>query len=79
VFASVGDDKMLMVSVIYWIYPHKPNFGSNRWDVRTPGEPTIKFQAHEREILSVVFSLATEHLLLTGSADKVLTMSYCGD
>ena len=30
-----------------------------------------KFQAHDREILAVAFSPASEHLLITGSADKV--------
>lgn len=43
----------------------------SRWDTRTPSEPTNKIQAHDREILAVSFSPASEHLLVTGSADKV--------
>nr|GAT59830.1 WD40 repeat-like protein [Mycena chlorophos] len=56
-FASVGDDKMLMI-----------------WDTRTPTQPSIQTQAHEREILAVAFSPAKEHLLLTGSADKTIVL-----
>ncbi|KAE9400975.1 histone acetyltransferase type B subunit 2 [Gymnopus androsaceus JB14] len=52
-FASVGDDKMLMI-----------------WDTRAPNGPVTKVQAHDREILSVAFSPASEDLLVTGSADK---------
>ncbi|KAJ3823862.1 WD40 repeat-like protein [Lentinula raphanica] len=52
-FASVGDDKMLML-----------------WDTRSPGGPVTKVQAHDREILAVAFSPASEDLLITGSADK---------
>ncbi|KAG5649645.1 hypothetical protein H0H81_002719, partial [Sphagnurus paluster] len=56
IFASVGDDKMLMI-----------------WDKRTPGEPKIRVHAHDQEILAVAFSPATDHLLVTGSADKSQT------
>lgn len=52
-FASVGDDRMLIL-----------------WDTRSPTEPKLQVQAHDREILAVAFSPATEHLLVTGSADK---------
>ncbi|KAF5380318.1 hypothetical protein D9757_007940 [Collybiopsis confluens] len=45
-FASVGDDKMLML-----------------WDTRAPGGPVTKVQAHDREILAVAFSPASEDLL----------------
>jgi WD40 repeat protein len=41
------------------------------WDTRTPAEPSLKTQAHDREILAVACSPATEHLLITGGADKV--------
>lgn len=47
---------------------------SNRlfsWDTRAPTEATAKIQAHDREILSCAFSPACEHLIVTGSADKV--------
>ena len=47
----------------------------DRWDVRTPAEPVTKVQAHEQEILAVAFSPASEHLLVTGSADKVCSLS----
>ncbi|KAG5643541.1 hypothetical protein DXG03_000682 [Asterophora parasitica] len=57
VFASVGDDKMLLI-----------------WDKRAPSEAKIKVHAHDAEILAVAFSPATEHLLVTGSADKVLNV-----
>lgn len=42
-----------------------------RWDTRAPTEATAKIQAHDREILSCAFSPACEHLIITGSADKV--------
>jgi histone-binding protein RBBP4 len=41
------------------------------WDTRAPTEAKIKIRAHDQEILAVAFSPATEHLLVTGSADKV--------
>ena len=41
------------------------------WDTRDPKTPSHRVEAHEREILSVSFSPASEHLLITGSADKV--------
>lgn len=41
------------------------------WDTRTPTEAVTKVQAHDREILAVAFSPASDHLLITGSADKV--------
>lgn len=47
------------------------------WDLRTPSAATIDIQAHDREILSVAFSLAQEHLLITGSADKVSNGHLC--
>src|ERR1700722_10219222 len=43
----------------------------SRWDTRSPQEATTKIQAHDQEILAVAFSPASEHLLVTGSADKV--------
>ncbi|KZT27562.1 histone acetyltransferase type B subunit 2 [Neolentinus lepideus HHB14362 ss-1] len=56
-FASVGDDKMLMI-----------------WDTRTPTEPTLKTQAHDREVLCVAWSPASEYMLLTGSNDKTIIL-----
>jgi WD40 repeat protein len=47
-----------------------PN-ASFSWDTRAPTEAKAKIRAHEQEILAVAFSPATEHLLVTGSADKV--------
>lgn len=44
------------------------------WDSRSPTEPKTKIQAHEREILAVAFSPATEHLIVTGSADKTAVL-----
>ncbi|KAJ7897260.1 WD40 repeat-like protein [Mycena olivaceomarginata] len=44
------------------------------WDTRAPTEASTKIQAHDREILAVSFSPAAEHLLVTGSADKVLIL-----
>jgi WD40 repeat protein len=41
------------------------------WDTRTPQEPTSKSQAHDEDILSVAFNPASEHILITGSADHV--------
>jgi histone-binding protein RBBP4 len=72
VFASVGDDKYLMMCAPFpaLVFEHDLELLSS-WDTRTPTEPTMKFQAHDREILAVAFSPASEHLLVTGSADKV--------
>lgn len=42
-----------------------------RWDTRSPAEPTMKVQAHDREILACAFNPAQANLLITGSADKV--------
>ncbi|KAF8346856.1 WD40 repeat-like protein [Amanita rubescens] len=50
VFASVGDDKMLML-----------------WDTRSPTEPKLQIQAHDREILAVSCSPC-------GSADKTCVL-----
>ncbi|EIN14368.1 WD40 repeat-like protein [Punctularia strigosozonata HHB-11173 SS5] len=44
------------------------------WDTRTPTEPSLKSEAHEREILSVACSPATDSLLITGSADKTIAL-----
>ena len=41
------------------------------WDTRDTKAPSYRIEAHEREILSVALSPASEHLLITGSADKV--------
>ena len=46
------------------------------WDTKSPKEPIVKFEAHEKEILSVAFALANEHLIVTGSADKVGTFYH---
>ena len=47
------------------------------WDTRSPLDPKAKVEVHESEILAVAFSPASEHLLVTGSADKVcVTCKY---
>ena len=43
------------------------------WDTRSPLDPKLKVQAHDAEVMAVAFSPAVEHLLLTGSSDKVYT------
>jgi WD40 repeat protein len=45
------------------------------WDTRDAKTPCYRAEAHEREILSVAFSPASEYLLITGSADKVRNMA----
>lgn len=52
------------------------NNTAGSWDTKSPKEPIVKFEAHEREILSVAFALANEHLIVTGSADKVSQFLY---
>ncbi|KAF8515821.1 WD40 repeat-like protein [Hysterangium stoloniferum] len=42
------------------------------WDTRDAKTPNYRVEAHEREILSVAFSPASEYLLITGSADKTI-------
>ncbi len=44
------------------------------WDTRSPTEPKLQIQAHDREILAVSCSPAVEHLIVTGSADKVSSL-----
>ncbi|KAJ7070670.1 WD40-repeat-containing domain protein [Mycena amicta] len=44
------------------------------WDTRAPTQPSMKKEAHEREILAVAFSPAQDHLLITGSADKTIVL-----
>ncbi|KAF8323734.1 WD40 repeat-like protein [Clavulina sp. PMI_390] len=56
IFASVGDDKQLMIWDI-----RNGSYTS----------PSQQVEAHEQEILSVAFSPSIETLLLTGSSDKV--------
>jgi WD40 repeat protein len=57
VFASVGDDKKLMI-----------------WDTRTNSttNPNFSVDAHDAEINCVSFNPKNEHILATGSADKVI-------
>ena len=56
IFASVGDDRMMLV-----------------WDTRdkaaSPRNRVV--DAHSAEINSIVFSPANEHIVCTGSSDKV--------
>ncbi|KAG8903018.1 Histone acetyltransferase type B subunit 2 [Tulasnella sp. 417] len=59
VFASVGDDKMLMI----W---------DTRDLDRTRAMQSI--QAHEKEILSVAFSPSSETLIVTGSSDNTAAL-----
>jgi len=59
VFASVGDDKMLMI----W---------DTRDKDRT--KPTQSIEAHESEILCVAFSPSSETLLVTGSSDNTVAL-----
>jgi WD40 repeat protein len=44
------------------------------WDARAATAPTHSLEAHDREILAVAFSPAVDHLLITGSADKVRSL-----
>ncbi|KAG8876697.1 Histone acetyltransferase type B subunit 2 [Tulasnella sp. 331] len=59
VFASVGDDKQLMI----WDTRHQDR-----------ARPMQKVQAHEKEILCVSFSPSTETLLVTGSSDHTIAL-----
>lgn len=69
-FTSVGDDKMMMMYVVFPMHIVSMLI-CYRWDKRNPSSPAIKEQAHEQEILAVAFSPSTPHLIITGSADKV--------
>jgi WD40 repeat protein len=42
-----------------------------RWDTRSSLDPKLKVQAHDAEVMAVAFSPAVDHLVLTGSSDKV--------
>jgi histone-binding protein RBBP4 len=46
------------------------------WDTRSPTEPKLQIQAHDREILAVACSPAVEHLIVTASADKVGSLFF---
>jgi len=59
IFASVGDDKQLMI----W---------DTREASKT--QASHHFQAHEKEILAVAFSPANEFLIATGSSDKTVAL-----
>jgi len=58
-FASVGDDKQLMI----W---------DTRSPDRT--KPRQQVEAHDKEILAVAFSPSNEYLILTGSSDKSIAL-----
>lgn len=47
------------------------------WDTRAKIDPEQSIQAHDREILAVSFSPASDHLIITGSADKVTEWKTC--
>ncbi|KAF7337570.1 Histone acetyltransferase type B subunit 2 [Mycena sanguinolenta] len=76
VFASVGDDKMLMMSgcIHLLVFVKLTRLFISSWDTRAPTEASTKIQAHDREILAVSFNPACEHLLVTGSADKTVIL-----
>eukprot|EP00124_Ichthyophonus_hoferi_P001310 Ihof_evm11s64 gene=Ihof_evmTU11s64 len=59
VFASVGDDKNLMI----WDVRTAKSF-----------EPTLLVQAHNAEVNCVAFNPVNEFLLVTGSADKTASL-----
>lgn len=47
-----------------------------RWDIRDPGaKPKHSIEAHKAEVNCIKFSPANEHILLTGSADKVILLA----
>jgi histone-binding protein RBBP4 len=78
VFASVGDDKQLMMSVSFPSFVIVPGTNKKtkyclRWDTRDPSKskPKLSIEAHETEILTVAFSPHNETLLLTGASDNV--------
>jgi len=59
IFASVGDDKQLMI------------WDTRNHDYTKPSQ---QVEAHEEEILAVAFSPSSETLLLTGSSDKTIAL-----
>lgn len=71
-FASVGDDKLLNVSV-----SHQPGWKVNKadarsWDTRSQSSKAAHSnKAHGAEINAVAFAPSSEYLILTGSADNV--------
>lgn len=82
VFASVGDDRQL----IMWVLQSRTSTSilftdpllytlSYRWDTRGSGSsgnhPTSKIEAHSAEVNCLAFSPSSPNHLLTGSADKV--------
>ena len=71
ILASVGDDKYLMMCAPLLSHFRIRFELLSSWDTRTPTDAVTKYQAHDREILAVAFSPASEHILVTGSADKV--------
>ncbi len=76
-FASVGDDKMLLVYVAAVFDTDNSDYCSFSWDTRAAADPVLKIEAHQREILAVSFSPAVDHLILTGSADNVGHAPIC--
>ncbi|EJD54308.1 histone acetyltransferase type B subunit 2 [Auricularia subglabra TFB-10046 SS5] len=58
--ASAGDDKSLMI----W---------DTRVQDRSHASQTVA-EAHEKEIMTLAFSPASEHLILTGSSDKTVAL-----
>jgi WD40 repeat protein len=59
IFASVGDDRMMLV----WDTRESPNAPKNRVE-----------NAHSAEINSLVFSPANQHIVCTGSSDKTVAL-----
>ena len=76
IFGSVGDDKLLLMSVSSCLVslPDTNCFDMGRWDTRGQSgamKPIARVEAHSAEVNSLAFSPANENILITGSADKV--------
>lgn len=77
IFASVGDDRMMLVCVQSWRKVARlllmPSFSARSWDTREKSNsPKQRVEnAHGAEINAVVFSPANDFILCTGSSDKV--------
>ena len=82
VFASVGDDRKLMMYVIsLFLFVIQANTHTiHRWDTRKAesNTPIHNIEAHQAEINCVAFNPKNEFLLATGSADKVIpVLLFC--
>jgi len=62
---------MLMMFVGVFFSRFETDVYTFSWDARSSLDPKLKVQAHDAEVMAVAFSPAVDHLLLTGSSDKV--------